>query len=321
MSMRKSNWEEMLSRFPGFISGIRMSESDRQKFGIAHLIGAMRAKLEDLKAAGKQVVSVDRYVMEPAIAAQFFAFEVGGAKIYRLAREFAEDLSEVKLDIKAVHLPVTEDVICFEFPENVRFHLGDRKYAHCVYLFCTHERDLFHPDGKLRKGYLQMLIPLYNEFGQLEADIPIQEFGLSIFDLNAPLDEVISDSIAKSTYTYTNRKFIDFVVNCLVYLNSGDPDLREYRAPKPPKTNKAKEQRRWVRQHENQSLVNMTLVGYEWKKARTFVEGKVIRIGHPRWQPYKPGGPGTEWKVKLIWIEPTPVTVRLKPTKEENLTS
>jgi hypothetical protein len=98
----------------------------------------------------------------------------------------------------------------------------------------------------------------------------------------------------------------------MVYLGSGDPDLREFRAPRPT-TQNPKKLKRWFKEHENKSLVDMTLVGFTWKKPRIYQVGETLVTGHPRWQPWGPG----KTKVKLIWIEPHVRHYGVKPDGQE----
>lgn len=319
--MKKPHWEVITSSFPGLKTEVRWGEIS-EKVGPAGRLGAIRARLEDLEGSGYGIKNVDGSILLHAgIAAQLICFNADGQKIYKIGREFGADLLNVKLDITAIHLPLTQGIVCLEFPENMRFDLGGGKFAHCVYLFSSDERIILNADGKrnirnvdgkLRKRYLQLLIPLYEANGNMDR-LEVQEFGLSIFSLTEPLSKCVLDSVANSEYKFTNLDFINFVINCLVYLESGDPDLRDYRAPKAPITRDPKKQRRWAKEHANQSLINMTLVGYNWKKEIQYSVDSTVRRGHTRWQPYKPDGPGTDWKVKLIWLEPT--TIRYKRAK------
>lgn len=96
------------------------------------------------------------------------------------------------------------------------------------------------------------------------------------------------------------NKVIKFTFKCLLYLNSGNPDLREYRAPRIPLTRDKKKLRRFEKEMAEQSTIPMTLVGFDFKKPKIYTVGSAHVMGHFRWQPY---GERLS-KLKLIWIDP-----------------
>jgi len=84
------------------------------------------------------------------------------------------------------------------------------------------------------------------------------------------------------------------VINALLYIYSGDPDLREYRPP--GKELPRRERDNLVRQFGNEAAF---LVSWDWKKPKVYNVDSTVVSGHYRWQPC---GPGLS-RVKRIWID------------------
>ena len=236
--------------------------------------------------------------------AYFSIFASDGAKIYKIGREFGEQLSKVRLNLSSKYIPETEKMICIEFPENLRFHLGNQQYAHHAYVYVSNnDGDKFTNERKETfTKLLNITSYLYDEKGNPVDNYLNNYLGISFKSDDEPVEEALERAIKSSTYSFVNREYVNFVVNALIYIFSGDPDLREQRAPRIP--SHPKDARIFLRNHENTSLVDMTLVGFDWAKPRHYNVDSTIRRGHPRWQPY---GPKRE-RVKLIWIEPTTIT-------------
>ena len=90
---------------------------------------------------------------------------------------------------------------------------------------------------------------------------------------------------------------IEAVYKCLAYINSGKPDLREYK-PKPKGKPGSSKYKIYARRN---SMDDAMLVGYNWKKEYniTFKKSVWEVQGHFRWQPC-----GTKKQDrKLIWID------------------
>lgn len=97
---------------------------------------------------------------------------------------------------------------------------------------------------------------------------------------------------------------MSYILKVALYLNSGDPDLRELR---PDKMTKA-ERRAFEKEHDCRADIPMTLVSWGWKKPVHYHTGVWSQAGHFRWQPYgkrteNSDGSFSYQFVKLIWIE------------------
>lgn len=233
--------------------------------------------------------------------AHFTLFARGGEKIYKIGREFGEVLLKADLDIKAELFPDIPSVICVEFPEHIRFHDKQQEdYFHCAYIAIQKQSEQFKPVD--RYGHtvfivVDFVLPCYTENGNLKDEANNTKLCFRSGDemLSASMERAQSNS----THPINCNEIFEYLLKFLIYLGSGDPDLREYRAPRPTTKNQ-KKLKRWLKEHENQSAVDMTLVGFTWKKPRIYQVGETTVTGHPRWQPWGPG----KTQVKLIWIEP-----------------
>ena len=104
----------------------------------------------------------------------------------------------------------------------------------------------------------------------------------------SPLGLDFSEDINFDNFTDDVKPAARVVMNALLYLHSGTPDLREYKVPQASRRIRDDHIRRYGKEP-------CILVGYDWKKPR--LEHSVR--GHWRWQPY-----GEKLsKVKLIWID------------------
>lgn len=242
----------------------------------------------------------------------YSVFQAAGEKIFKIAREFGENLARAPLDIDHKYLPTFKgQLICIEFPEALRFHDPvNNDYFQCAFVACeenTHGAIDYW--GQTPKKIVDILFPCLDTDGnaKLEANNLVVTFREG-----DTLQTSMERARNRSSHPIHCDGVVEFVLKCLVYIDSGNPDLREYRAPRTPKTENVKKLRRWTRQHDNLSLLDMTLVGYDFKKPREYQVGETLVTGHFRWQPYGEN----RSKVKLIWIEP--FTRQYGKAEEEN---
>lgn len=306
--MKKPHFEFILHMFPDLKGRQYLNKPDYSQIGILERFRQLRKYLKTMPVVNDK----GTFEYDPNILAYWYMFAAEQCQIFKMAREFSEELDKVDLDVKCIMIPVSEKMICIEFPEHMRFDLGGKKYARCCYAYVTDER-ASTTDGILAKHYFEMVFPLYDEDDNLTQEV--HQFGLPITDLHATFSEMLeqchdrelkSEKVQKIlrenpfAKVHFNRELFSFVLKSYLYIHSGDPDLRQYLPPRPPTTTKPKKVRLWYRAHENHSMVNMVLVGFNFKKPIVYRVGSSSVCGHFRWQPY---GPARE-KVKLIWIDP-----------------
>jgi hypothetical protein len=219
-------------------------------------------------------------------------------QIYKIAENFGEHLYLTNLDVQAKFLP-KKLICCIEFPDSIRFKIPDLEdtYVQCVYVFLdsfsvTHEA----------MPCMRIYLPHFDAKGKL-TDYRI-DHGVELGSIRwANENEKLSDVVKRYQQTSTVptiEGLVEYIVKCVLYINSGDPDLREYKAPKPP--SKIKKARKFYKDHENQSLVDMTLVGYNFKKEILYNTDETIVRGFFRWQHYGPQNS----LLKYIWIDEHP---------------
>ena len=296
--MKKLHFETVLDEFPLFHAPFSLANANDLKHPLA-VTGAIERLLKENFPHG--ILSRDRKtVLSGHFGAYWAYFCTNGKPIYKMAHEFSKELSKVKLDIPVTNIPYNLHLFCVEFPDGIRFNMGPSEqsatdlYAQCVYIFTTDEKATAGNTGRESQRYVQFTIPLYDEDGNLTREV--QEFGIPITSLEMTFSDAVAQCVKYSTVSLNNMDFVNFCFNCLVYINSGDPDLRHMRAPKPPTTHKPKKLRLWAKNH---CTLDVTHVGFNFKKPVTFSVDETTVMGHFRWQPH---GEGRK-EVKLIWID------------------
>lgn len=116
--------------------------------------------------------------------------------------------------------------------------------------------------------------------------------GLETFKSVQKHNESIKEDINKEI-------ILELAIKCLIYLESGKPDLREWN-PRPIGMNK-REHSRWALDHKEDPKQPCILVGMDWKKHPIYSIDQSLRCGHWRWQAC-----GKNWSEhQLIWIDET----------------
>jgi len=90
-----------------------------------------------------------------------------------------------------------------------------------------------------------------------------------------------------------------FAAKCLLYIRSGDPDLRIWKSPELPKTRKEKKIRTFLKTHH---MFDVVMVGLDYKKPTNHSKDQTTVPGHYRWQRI---GKGLS-DIKLTWVKQHP---------------
>jgi len=217
------------------------------------------------------------------------------SKCYVMGKEFSKQLEKVKLDILSKYLMNIKETLYIEFAENI-FLDEDNYFSGCV--FC-----------QSNNGYLSISL-----FSTLERYVSTIGFSVGeLIEINgnciAPsIDDILTLGIANASYSkhsvgLTNiignriaiKKTLSFACNCILYINSGNPDLRLTRTPK-CNSKSIKGLKKFIKKYPIESPI--VYVGYNHKKKNIYYKDTSEVNGHFRWQPY-----GKELsKIKLIWI-------------------
>lgn len=287
--LKKPHFESILSSYPS----LDISKRSNRPF-LAQL-AELSTWLEENPRA-RVVKSNPNYGVESQTLSFFAIFKSQGSKIYRIAQEFGDQLSKVSLKIENKYLKADDKVICIEFPEGIRFNLGNNAFAHCTYVVIAKSDDNVRDrTGAPIVKHVRLMTPLFTEKGS--DTFAFDTLGINFISEEETFETAFSRAKANSSWNYFNDDFIRFVFNSYLYIQSGDPDLRDFKAPKPP-TN-PKDLRRFERQNETKSTLDMTLVGFNYKKPTLFSKDSTTVSGHWRWQPFGEN----RARVKLIWID------------------
>lgn len=241
------------------------------------------------------------YYMIPEEYAMLATVKRDGAKIYKIGREFGEQLAKADLSLSCKYLPTIKEFICIEFPDHMRFQTKSGGYLHCSYVAVMENTHIVRPNSGESMGdalkTVAIFSPIYDDNGNLRLDV-LDVGTISFWNESETVQEAVEKSNRSSTIPYS-MDFVGFLMKCLIYIDSGDPDLRHARSPRPPETRKVKKVRQWYKDHANESLIDLIHVGYSFKKPNVYMIDKTLVTGHFRWQPWG----HKRAKVKLIWID------------------
>lgn len=102
-----------------------------------------------------------------------------------------------------------------------------------------------------------------------------------------------SQNLQSQGLTLSFKEIFKLLINLILYINSGQPDLRHLKgASKKGIEFKGKKRAQKIRKYHDVSFHDSILVGFNFKK-------ETLVNGHFRWQPH---GKGRQ-QVKLIWID------------------
>jgi hypothetical protein len=261
--MRKTHWEQLqknklLQLYLDFVSdavkitdNIHDHESD-----FRHIDCVMNHVKSILSEERKRhLVPGCNEMISPLRSFLFYhLFRQNGARPYKLAKDFAEQLESTKLSVPARVIPADNKVICVEFPDEYEFS--------CVYMACIDGpgTDSFGPVYKRIEFQFNRPIGMSDSYERVV--LHFYQEDESIEDAVAQVSKRSPDFIGRVISLET----LKYALNAFLYIHSGQPDLRQYAPPKRPLTQKPKQQRLFDKMMENQHGVPVTLVGFNFKK-------------------------------------------------------
>lgn len=222
-----------------------------------------------------------------------------GKKNYRIAKDFSEALADASLDISCKYIPKTNQAYNIQFHKEVAltslFGEKDIAYRNCYVTIedCTTEYDK-------KRGYIKRVMLVFPVYMRGEEYYSTYDFVNLVFkDENQKVTEALLDSAEKlegKRMTDEGMGIVKYITNILLYLNSGDPDLRELKKPNIPRV--SKNIKKFQKKNKHKTLLDIFDVGFDYMKGITYRVSSTMVRGHFRWQPC---GIGRE-EVKLIWI-------------------
>jgi hypothetical protein len=218
-------------------------------------------------------------------------FHKYGKKIYRVANEFSDTIEKVAINLPTSRLVRANDSFCIHFPERrVTIDPETGEFStNCVYVTSIkieeeHIGYTFYVPQKVGEGY----DGTYRFFSVNTLKSSCADIDGLIRDVKNAKGVPASDSL---------KSFARYIFNIILYIYSGEPDLRLLKGKVSKK--KPKDLKKWHRKHRDMSQVDVTLVGFNFKKPKQYTVDGTIVTGHWRWQPYGP----ERQLVKLIWID------------------
>jgi hypothetical protein len=182
-------------------------------------------------------------------------------RYFKLAENFGKHLHRVPLNLAANLIPTKDDCVLIQFPDGVVLPQPDGTFARCAYLWQINSA-MFNGMPGFRT--LRMLIPDYDAQGNLLGSSTWSVFPLvpdKTMDENFEMADLHNEQV---------RAIASYALKAYCYVLSGDPDLRTIKPPVPPETRKEKKLRHWFREHANESLLPLTIVGYDFLKERRY---------------------------------------------------
>ena len=222
-----------------------------------------------------------------------------GKKTYIIAKDFSEALAEASLDISCRYIPT--DAISY----NIQFHkdyvlssLFDSENV--FYRNCYVSIEACDTEYDKKKGYLKrirLVFPIYQEGNLYNSTY---DYINLVFreDKQKVRDAILESSKKAKDYKMSEKgiRVIQYIVNVILYINSGDPDLRYLNKPKIPKI--TKNVHKFHKKNKHKPLLDIIKVGFNYLKGIKYNVSSTVVRGHFRWQPHGEG----RGLIKLIWI-------------------
>ena len=228
-------------------------------------------------------------------------FLKGHANCYKIARSFGSHLNKTKLDVPTSVMPKKlGKTYMIEFPDGIEFHgPAGEIYHSCIVAIGMY-------GTKPEKGIFKSIgLGILDEIGftlQVCApDITAKEMTASISVMDIGSKETIQDSIDLFVQRHGEMHFphemINYIAKCLLYIESGEPDLKNDGVMSVSKN--LKKQKSMAK--KDLYPFPLVRVGYGFHHREYHVGSTMVR-GFFRWQSYSP----QHSKVKLIWIDEHP---------------
>ena len=202
---------------------------------------------------------------------------------YLFCKEFSSQLKKVDLKILPKYLFNKEETLYVEFGESIELSVFKIKGFVCLKHKEFIDICFFSPIPNGHVLNLGIVIPNHPLFNTIE-DI-----------MNRYISDDCSDLFDVNTDKKNLTHLLKYSINCILYIGSGNPDLRLLK-----KIKKNFKSKKGEKKHRKKNPIegNLIEVGFNYKKSVLFnIESTNVK-GHFRWQPY-----GKQLSlIKLIWI-------------------
>jgi hypothetical protein len=275
MARRKLGLEHLVDDWAGYSKG-----SPKERLHLAaNRINQKLLSMQHTIQADEDGIAISSVFLTPYI--------MGASKVYRIGGTFGHHLNKTGIDLPLSAIPY-EDGKSFwiETPDSLVFeNQKGYRFLECFAVFRN------GPDGSHR------LFLESRHYDRQGGRLGTSQLCWVNLDGQGTINEVLDDGKNRSEIRFP-RELIHFITKALVYIYSGDPDLKPEKG-EVCKSSKPKKARRHL---ESVCPYDTVLVGYDFHGRHRHIESS-IRSGHFRWQRC---GVGLS-QVKLIWIDETEV--------------
>lgn len=215
-----------------------------------------------------------------------------------MAKEFGNALLKTKCNVSAKFLKFDNTLKCIEFPDDISFDCKDGDFATCAYVGMYK-----HPAGeKFQAVHPDNHLEMLNADYILDIVTPLGDWKIDHVRIFLREDDLISDALASAHKLVINATgigldLVTYIVNCLLYIESGDPDLRHLRPM--PKPSNAKKIKQWRREGGEEITCDVTWVGFDYKKERQYHIDSTWVDRYLRWQMCGPG----RSELRPVWVK------------------
>jgi len=224
----------------------------------------------------------------------FIRAKLSKAKAYKVCQDFGHALISAPITVPAKHIRFDNQIIFVDLPKNLPFlspYYDASFYASCEVIPRQHEEL-----STFKKYLLTIHLSPRNQSGfeNLMGDtLSVQLDDMD--NLAASMHEIVTHNAKKfpKAAARINLDLISYIAKVLLYINSGDPDLRELQPQRERRGLRA-----FKRANHNACKLPITLVGFNYKKPTLYSKSETLVSTHTRWQPC---GKNRE-QIKLVWV-------------------
>jgi hypothetical protein len=218
--------------------------------------------------------------------------------LYKFGHDFASELQKTSIT-GDLSLVIKQEMLgAFRFLDS---------YIFTAVIIFDRDSDIrrFTSDGKRAEGTILAVI-VFDDGRDIYFRIP--------FGKELPLEEFDYSNL-ESFSDKERRIAMSRLINGIVYINSGNPDLREYKRPTKEDKLSRKEKDRLVSLYGTEDAI---LVSWDWKKPRIYREGAWVVDGHGWWKPHGPNRSLRTWDWRTGHIRQRKPTDKCTDQHEES---
>jgi len=232
-----------------------------------------------------------------ATLANLYLASKRGINVYKICGEFGHALNKAPVNVPAKHLNFNDQISYVELPASLKLFPSSHHqgfYATCCKISDSQKQYLRETPGTehIRDASYTMTLYIPSKLSSFSDSIGSTVIQISLRDDDS-IAEAIHNALKRYNWNYFKPEAFEYIAKALLYINSGDPDLRHLEAVK-----ETRGQMAWKRRAKHEYKIALTLVGFNYKKPFLYGKSETLVSTHPRWQPC---GKNRE-QIKLIWV-------------------